>query len=840
MDSTVLDARNSTILDVDYRKLVSRADLTYDKPVSHSESGLPVGNGRMGSLVWTSPTTLRFQINRVDVYANNSATNSFNRRNIGLDVSDYCSGCGFVDVDFVDFGADVFPAGKTRQHLSVYDAQATIEGKGIKARILAWHEHDVMAIEIDDQREEPSTINTNLRMLRPAVVVTKNHTATSKLEIHDGKIILTQEFTEGNYFCSSAVAIGIVGRKTKARLANETEVRLAAEPGQGKFTILIASAASFDSDEDVVGSALEQLKMAADREYEELFDSNKRWWHDFWRESFVHLHSADGVADYVEENYTYYLYVMASSSRGKLPPKFNGMLWTTKGDLRGWGNQHWYHNVSCLYNGLFAANHLELLEPMFEMYTGMYDSCALAASQQWGSKGIHIPETVWFDGLAALPEDIAAEMKELYLLEKPWELRSLKFREYADKKHPRSSRWNWKAAGEWIEGRFTYTDKGYPPFGEVLHIFSSTDKIAFQYWLRYEYTLDREWLRDYAYPIIKGAAEFHRNYPNVKKGQDGKYHIHNVNNHEPLKGGQDAIEEISGMKGILPVAIRASEILNVDAESRSLWREFWENLAPYPTNDHPNSPEPREINTPRLWCNALKPILDGMGGCSYHTIVPCIYYDLCTLETDDPEIVAIANATFDKIYPHNVEINHVNLLDNTPVAAAILGRSDDIKTLVPAQLRKESFHENRLSPEEAGGVTPGTTIEAQGRAGEALQRALCQSVPAGPGEEPVIRVFPAWPKEWDAEYTLLCRGGFLVTSSMQNGQIEFVEVKSQLGGECRLRNPWGEDEVTLYRNDEEWTNMAGSLLKFNTCKGENIVVVKKGFSPEQFKRVISV
>ena len=33
----------------------------------------------MGSLVWTTPESLRFQINRVDVYANNSYTNKLLR-----------------------------------------------------------------------------------------------------------------------------------------------------------------------------------------------------------------------------------------------------------------------------------------------------------------------------------------------------------------------------------------------------------------------------------------------------------------------------------------------------------------------------------------------------------------------------------------------------------------------------------------------------------------------------------------------------------------------------------------------------------------------------------------
>jgi hypothetical protein len=89
----------SKILDVDFRKLVSRADLNYDKPASRSEEGMPIGNGRMGSLVWTSPSALKFQINRVDVFAENSYTTSFPRAD-----TDYASGCGYVDINLVQSG----------------------------------------------------------------------------------------------------------------------------------------------------------------------------------------------------------------------------------------------------------------------------------------------------------------------------------------------------------------------------------------------------------------------------------------------------------------------------------------------------------------------------------------------------------------------------------------------------------------------------------------------------------------------------------------------------------------------------------------------------------------
>ncbi len=66
--------------------------------------------------------------------------------------------------------------------------------------------------------------------------------------------------------------------------------------------------------------------------------------------------------------------------------------------------------VACT-TGCFQPTAVELMDPYFGMYSEMYESCALAARQQWGSKGIYIPETVGFSGLPELPEDVAKEMR---------------------------------------------------------------------------------------------------------------------------------------------------------------------------------------------------------------------------------------------------------------------------------------------------------------------------------------------------------------------------------------------------------------------------------------------
>ena len=68
-----------------------------------------------------------------------------------------------------DYGKDVFYGKDFQQHLSVYEGLSTVKGDGITARILAWNEKDVIATEISDQRNVPSAIHIDLRMLRYAI-----------------------------------------------------------------------------------------------------------------------------------------------------------------------------------------------------------------------------------------------------------------------------------------------------------------------------------------------------------------------------------------------------------------------------------------------------------------------------------------------------------------------------------------------------------------------------------------------------------------------------------------------------------------------------------------------
>ena len=829
--------------DVDYRALISRADLRYDKPVARSEEGIPVGNGRMGTLVWTTPTQLRFEINRADVYANNSYTNSFYERH-----NDYCGGCGFVDIDFGAAAGDAFPEAGFAQHLSVYDGVLRMDGQGVTVRICASPVVDVMAVEVESARSASASLRTlrfdtkyfgqqleTFARDHVSAVQTRNHMATTRLETRGDRIVLTQEFREGAYCCKSALAIAVMGRSGKSQTVNEQAVRLDATGGATRFTFLIASAATFDEKEDVAGSALSRLD-AATAKGTSVFTETSAWWHDFWSRGFVSLSSGDREADLVESNYNYFLYLMASTSRGAFPPKFNGMLWNSDGDLRTWGAQHWFANLSCYYEMLPASNHIELMNPAFDMYWGMYAASATAAQQQWGSEGIYIAETSYFNGLEKLPEDIAAEMRDLYLLKKPWDQRSGRFREFAQTKHPHSSRWNWIEKGEWQNGRWTLTERGSGPFGAVSHILGTTAKIAYLFWRRYEFTLDREWLRTRAWPMLRGAAEFYRNFPNLAKEADGKYHIHGVNSNESVWGARDTDEDLSAMRGVLGALLRASTILNLDAEMRPVWKEFLDNLAPLPDSSNAEALRPASYAGPRVFVRGLKPAVKAGNGLLLPdgNSLPMWFFDLCQVESKDREQLQIANATFDSYFRNGIGAQTpVSVLSKMAIAAASLGRADAVRYLIPNQIR--ALAPERSTAYKNGGVLANRmtlregpqALDAQrlGRAGEALHLALLQSNPPAPGDDPVIHVFPAWPKEWNARYKLAARGAFIVSSSMRDGRIEYVGIESQAGGECALRNPF-EGGVAVYRGGTKAEVLNGELLRIPTGRGEKIKLVK--------------
>lgn len=84
-------------------------------------------------------------------------------------------------------------------------------------------------------------------------------------------------------------------------------------------------------------------------------------------------------------------------------------------------------------------------------------------------------------------------------------------------------------------------------------------------------------------------------------------------------------------------------------------------------------------------------------------------------------------------------------------------------------------------------------------------------------------------------YIACTRGAFLVSSAIEKGKINFVQIRSQAGGECRLRNAWNNADVTLYRDGIKHEDISGDILRFSTKKGETTVIVPRDSEPSSIR-----
>jgi hypothetical protein len=807
------------LVDIDYETLVSRSDLWYVTPApggtaTHPDAGCdygqPIGNGRMGSMVWTTPDSVEFQINRVDVFANNhSHQGIFGSQGVFGDYTpDYCGVCATVSVHV---GGTAFQGSEHfQQHLSLYNAESSASGDWVTVRCFVSAAADVLVVEVDDNRPANASEPVRVRLAM-----------WSLPEEHLGDRVESYEFSESgarhsvvrtwaerdDYYCRSAVSVQAAGgARLRLEASHEQEQTYVVEGAKrGKTLLLISSAASMDRRTNVLAQSTKVLDRSWRLSYADLRASHQAWWKAFWSRSFVSLSSADGSAEFIERLRAIHLYLMASTSRGDLPPKWNSMLFVTGGDDRMFGGQYWGWTMESLYIPLFAADASDLADPYFDMYVRQLPGNRIVARQRWGAKGAYYPEVAAFDGPAVLPESVADEFRNV-LLDQP---RSGPFSDEA------------KALGNY-DATFINVLNGEGPFTQISHIWTTGPKIALHAWWRYRYTGDVGWLRSHAYPLLRDTSEFYRSMA-VKKG-DGRYHLEFSNVHESCTGVANSLTDMGAIRGVIPLAIRAAETLGVDPGLRLQWRRFLDQLAPMPMGRDPESQTlGGAVLADDVWAlghSGPKSGGDGRGDEDLF-LFPVFPFENYTLETRDTETIRIAQKIVD-IMPGSR-----SLLDGVPafgrqttprtaVAIARAGRGEALPNVLQAWYRSFTEFPNGFSPFEAGALS----IEHLGILVTALQDGLLQSISASPGEPEVIRIRPAWPHDWDATFRLVARGSFVVTAAVKGGAVGFVEITSREGGVCRFRNPWGAPFNLVEVDKRGSKRVSGDLINIETTKGK--------------------
>ena len=143
---------------------------------------------------------------------------------------------------------------------------------------------------------------------------------------------------------------------------------------------------------------------------------DRQWWDDFWNRSWIHL-TGTPDARRVSQGYAMQRYMMACSSRGPEPVKFNGGLFTVGHDMpanedsshanhnpdfREWGGCYWNQNTRLLYWPLLASGDEDLLRPWFNMYLNALPLAEDRTRIYFHHDGAAFVETMYFWGLPNL------------------------------------------------------------------------------------------------------------------------------------------------------------------------------------------------------------------------------------------------------------------------------------------------------------------------------------------------------------------------------------------------------------------------------------------------------
>ncbi|MGC9942137.1 MAG: DUF5703 domain-containing protein [Verrucomicrobiota bacterium] len=146
--------------------------------------------------------------------------------------------------------------------------------------------------------------------------------------------------------------------------------------------------------------------------------AHDRWWNEFWNRSWIHV-AGTADAEKVSQGYIMQRYMLAASSRGAFPVKFNGGLFTVGHDLnshhesndrhhdpdyRAWGNSYWNQNNRLLYWPLIATGDFDLLKPWFNLYLNALPLAKDRTRLYFHHDGASLPETMLFWGLPNLTD----------------------------------------------------------------------------------------------------------------------------------------------------------------------------------------------------------------------------------------------------------------------------------------------------------------------------------------------------------------------------------------------------------------------------------------------------
>jgi hypothetical protein len=309
---------------------------------------------------------------------------------------------------------------------------------------------------------------------------------------------------------------------------------------------------------------------------------------------------------------------------------------------------------------------------------------------------------------------------------------------------------------------FTIREDPYP-VGSICRMAYMTGWMANHYWYRYLYTMDRQWLEEEGYPVLRDAARFYADF--LEKGEDGIYHAFPSGQGEyhftgDPKDYTDMPQVVRHARYLLQIAVEAALVLNVDEQERKLWQEMAANVADIDSLDQRGFTEEEKT---RYYANSPEFFI------MPYDIEPAAHPEFLR-QTRDNHFWSGSFGQFPYRFMKSIRSGNFVADRDYDVMKDFLNQWRLPNGLFCGIAQADFWYEGAMA-ECLGIIKP-------------MSEMLIQSW------EGKIRLFPNWPAAFDATFRdLRTRGAFLVSSSLKDGEVQYIKVTSEHGGECKIMNP---------------------------------------------------
>ncbi|MFE6797141.1 glycosyl hydrolase family 95 catalytic domain-containing protein [Paenibacillus chitinolyticus] len=333
---------DSLRLDLDWQAFMAEHDMEWVvKPTSWNE-GAYIGNGTIGAMVYGAEhakkrRTLRFVMGRTDVTATRTDRDDFKPR---------------VPIGEMNLELAGLIYNPTRLRVDLWNAELrgllTTTCGEVRIRVLVHAEETVMAIELETSEEERearlewvphSEVDDVLKFADGINVNQYIPLAEHETSREDGVTIAIQRFAGGEECGEGCVTAWKVMQMLEGR-------RVAFVSIQNSST------------DEARKNAVEAVRKAASADFGEWVSAHRRWWHGYYRQSFLSIPDR-----HLESFYWIQMYKLASAARADSVLLDNQGPWLAPTPWAG----NWFNmNVQMSYSPVYASNRLAIGESMVQ------------------------------------------------------------------------------------------------------------------------------------------------------------------------------------------------------------------------------------------------------------------------------------------------------------------------------------------------------------------------------------------------------------------------------------------------------------------------------------------